>query len=328
MSRCAGSVQRLKSTRRQLLQFALLFAALVAPAFVLAATPRGPAIHIDDVTRFYALYDATGGHPTVEQIDKEYLAKGTQSLHEFARLRRVTAESIAARLESDPAIYSNAKGCLAVLPAVRKRLTVAFAKLSALYPEARFPPVAIVVGRGKPVGITNPAGVTIGLEALCAADFMNPHVEDRFVHVIAHEYAHIQQPASLTEFEAGDPDATVLNVSLGEGGAELIAELISGNVGNSRHASWTRGKETGIETAFVRDMDKTDLSAWLYNYRSGSDEPYDLGYWVGYRITKAYYLRASDKQAALREIFEVKDPKALLAKSGWTPGMQLPATGD
>ena len=78
-------------------------------------------------------------------------------------------------------------------------------------------------------------------------------------------------------------------------------------------------------------MDKTDLSAWLYNYRSGSDEPYDLGYWVGYRITKAYYLRASDKQAALREIFEVKDPKALLAKSGWTPGMQFPAsdaTGD
>ena len=326
MSRNAGPVHGLKSTL-QLLRFAVLIAALVAPILAMAAKPRAPVIHIEDVTRFYALYDATGGHPTVEQIEEEYLARGTQSLDEFARLRRVTAESIAARLDSDPGIYANAKGCLAVLPAVKKRLAEAFSKLSALYPEARFPPVAIVVGRGKPVGITNPAGVTIGLEALCAADFMNLDVEDRFVHVIAHEYAHIQQPASLTEFEAGDPNATVLNVSLGEGGAELIAELISGNVGNSRHAAWTRGKETGIETAFARDMDKTDLSTWLYNYRSGSDEPYDLGYWVGYRITKAYYLRANDKQAALRDIFEVKDPKALLAKSGWTPGMQFPASG-
>ena len=46
----------------------------------------------------------------------------------------------------------------------------------------------------------------------------------------------------------------------------------------------------------------------------------DLGYWVGYRIVKAYYQRAADKQQALREILELSDPKAFLAKSGWRPG--------
>ncbi|UJB20754.1 MULTISPECIES: DUF2268 domain-containing putative Zn-dependent protease [Lysobacter] len=305
----------------------VLLAALAAPVFAHAQPQRGPEIRIDDVTRFYALYDATGGHPTVEQIQNDYLAKGTQSLSEFAAARRVTAQRIAEQLASDPAMYENAKQCLTALPAVKRRLVATFRKLSSLYPQARFPPVAIVVGRGKPVGITNPAGVTIGLEALCSADVMNPNREDRFVHVIAHEYAHIQQRAP-TDFEKGDPNATVLRLAMAEGVAELIAQITSGNVANARHAEWMRGKEAQIEGRFVREMDGTDLSDWFFNYRKGSDEPYDLGYWVGYRIAKSYYLRADDRKAALKRLIELDDPKAFLAQSGWTPGMQLPASAD
>jgi hypothetical protein len=47
------------------------------------------------------------------------------------------------------------------------------------------------------------------------------------------------------------------------------------------------------------------------------------GYWVGYRIVKAYYQQASDKRRAIREILEMSDPKAFLAKSGWYPGIRL-----
>nr|WP_233264188.1 DUF2268 domain-containing putative Zn-dependent protease [Lysobacter panacisoli] len=283
----------------------------------------GADIVTNDVARFYALYEASDGKPSVVQIENDYLAKGTPSLVEFAKLRRVTAQSIADRLASDPAIYANARQCMAELPAAKARLATALATLVRLYPQAKLPPVAIVVGRGKPVGMAYPGGLTIGLEALCAADFMNPNVQDRFVHVIAHEYAHIQQTMQ-TDFEAGDPDATVLRMSLAEGAAELISEVISGNVGNPKLADWTRGREAEVESAFVGEMDSTDLSNWLYNYRAGSGEPYDLGYWVGYRIAKAYYVKATDRKAALKDIIEMDDPRAFLAKSGWTPGMRLP----
>lgn len=84
----------------------------------------------------------------------------------------------------------------------------------------------------------------------------------------------------------------------------------------------TKGREQEIESAFVPDVDKHDISKWLYN--STMEQPSDLGYWVGYRIVKAYYLRAADKKAAVREILQMRDPKAFLAKSGWTPGMALP----
>ena len=303
-------------------RFATLAAfAVLAVSAGVNAQPPGPEILTSDVTRFYDLYDSTAGKPTVEQIERDYLAHATPSLVEFAKLRRVTAQSIADRIAKDPAIYEKARACMALLPNVRTRLAASFATFADLYPEARFPPVAILVGRGKPVGTANRDGLYIGLEALCAADFMNPDLEDRFVNVIAHEYGHIQQPGS--EFEEGDPNVTVLRVSLLEGVAELIAELTSGSVGNPGLTRWTQGREAVIETAFVRDMDSTDLSKWVYNYRPGSDEPYDMGYWVGYRIAKAYYLRSDDRKAALKRLIELEDPKAILDASGWTPGMTM-----
>ena len=283
------------------------------------AAPKGPEILTSDVTRFYEVYEAAGGRPTAEQLDRDYLAPGTAGLHEFARLRKVTGARIAANIAARPEVYTGARRCLTALPAVKRRLTASFAKLSRLYPDAKFPPVTIVVGRGRPVGITDSRAVTIGLEALCAADFWDPDVENRFVHTVAHEYGHIQQPTALQLLEPGDPGATVLLMSLMEGTGEFTAELIAGGVGQYQHAAWTKGKEADIEAAFVRDQDKTDLSAWLYNGPGDAARPGDLGYWVGYRIVKAYYANARDKRAALKEIFEMRDPKAFLAKSGWTP---------
>lgn len=278
----------------------------------------GPTIQIEDVDRFYKVYDAADGHPTADQMQRDYLDPGSEGLHQFAKVRNITGTRIADSLAKNPQLYSNARRCMAVLPRVRQRLEIALANLGRLYPEARFPPVTIAVGRGKPVGVGSPAsGVQIGLEALCATDWLNPNVEDRFVYVIAHEYAHVQQAEALVDNE----HPTVLEGSLIEGAAEFVAELTAGDVSYSHFRASTAGREKEIETAFVSDQDKTALSDWLYN--GTPEKPGDLGYWVGYRIVKAYYLHATDKRQALREILEMTDPRALLAQSGWYPGIEL-----
>jgi Predicted Zn-dependent protease (DUF2268) len=293
----------------------------VRGAPVMAAEPAaGPVIHTEDVARFYRVYASADGYPTAEQLQRDYIDPGSGGLHEFAKIRRISGASIAEALAKHPEIYSDARRCMAVLPGVRRRLEVAFHTLGRLYPGARFPPVTIVVGRGKPVGTTSAdTGVLIGLEALCATDTSDPNVEDRFVHVIAHEYAHVQQFPALTE----DEHPTVLESALLEGGAEYIAEVISGGVADAKAIAWTKGREKEIETAFVPDEDKTDLSEWFYNGEGSPQWLGDLGYWVGYRIVKSYYQHATDKREAIRDILEVTDPKAFLAKSGWHPGLQL-----
>lgn len=292
-----------------------MIVALTAVAILAAAAPN---IHIEDVELFFKVYDAASGHPTAEQLQRDYLDAGSDGLRQFARMRNTTAARIAESIEKQPGIYSHAKACLKVLPRVRERVAVALDTLHDLYPDARFPPVTIAVGRGRPVAVGSPVtGIQIGLEALCATDWMNPDVEDRFVYVIAHEYAHVQQAPALVDKE----HPTVLEGSLMEGAAELTAELIAGKVAYSHLAARTVGLEKEIEIAFVADQDKSDLSSWLYNTTPG--EPGDLGYWVGYRIARTYHQRASDKRQALREILEITDPKAFLAKSGWYPGIRL-----
>lgn len=283
-----------------------------------AAGEAGPVIETGDVERFYAIYDAANGQPTAEVLQHDYLDRGSDGLQTLARLRRVTGESIAAAIAKRPEIYSEARGCVEVLPRVRGRLAAAMDKLGDLYPEARFPPITVAVGRGKPVAVgARETGVQIGLEALCATDFINPDMEDRFVRVAAHEFAHVQQAITFPE---GDRP-TVLKVSLAEGVAEFVTELTTGAVAYGYMGELIAGREEEIETAFLADAHSTDLTDWVYN--STPDEPADLGYWVGYRIAKAYYRQADDKHQALREIFAMTDPEAFMARSGWRPGMAL-----
>ncbi|RZA29653.1 MAG: lytic murein transglycosylase [Lysobacteraceae bacterium] len=280
----------------------------------------GAVVQTGDVDLFYRLYDSADGRPSAAQVQADYLDRGSDGLHLFARLRNITGERIADSLAKNPALYADAKRCLAVLPQARQRLETALRTLGTLYADARFPPVTIAIGRGKPVAVGGPdTGIQVGLEALCATDWLNPDVEDRIVYVLAHEYVHVQQVRAHALGEK--PLPTLLEISLLEGIAEFVGELIAGQVAYSRNAAVTAGREREIETRFAADLDKTDLSDWAYN--ATPDTPGDLGYWAGYRIAKSYYRNAPDKRQALREILEMDDAKSFLARSGWYPGIPL-----
>ena len=283
------------------------------------ATPR-VVIDTSDVERFFALYDDPEFASDPDALAARYLATPSPGLVEFMAMRRITPERVAKALREKPDLYRNARSCANTLGNVRGRLTAATDRLAELYPKAIFPSITIAISRGTPAAAANAKGLYVGLEALCSAEFIEANVEDRFVHVIAHEYIHAQQPLAQTESR----DETVLHAALVEGAAEFVAEQISGSVGFPLLHKWTKGREAELETAFLAEKDAVAIgSRWLYNQRGSDGWPGDLGYWVGYRVAKAHYTRSVDKAAALREIIEIKDPAAFLAASGWTPGMVL-----
>jgi hypothetical protein len=206
-----------------------------APAAAAIARPR---ILTHDVIRFYEIYDAADGRPTEEQLQRDYIDSGSEGLHQFAKVRNLSGRTLASALALRPADYSGARRCVAGLDEVRRRLTIALGKLGELYPEAKYPPVTI-----------------------CRANWLEPNTEDRLVHLIAHEYAHVQQPVA----QGDSSGATVLLASEIEGGAEFIAELTSGSVSNIELAIWTKGRTRRIDAAFVADEYSTDKSNWFYN---------------------------------------------------------------
>ena len=305
-------------------------AAVALAAALIAATPthasHNPAatsrvvIDTSDVERFFALYDDPAFASDPDALAARYLATPSPGLVEFMAMRRITPERIAAALREKPQVFADARGCAAKLGNIRSRLVAATDRLAALYPSAKFPPITIAIGRATTAGTANAKGLYIGLEALCAAKFIESNDEDRFVNVIAHEYVHAQQPLAQSESR----EMTVLHAALVEGAAEFVAEQISGSVGFPLLHKWAKGREAELETAFLAEKDEVAIgSRWLYNQQGSDGWPGDLGYWIGYRVAKAHYARSPDKAAALREIIEMQDPAAFLAESGWTPGMAL-----
>jgi uncharacterized protein YjaZ len=300
------------------LAIAIACAAFLWSSGAFAATPN---IHTEDVALFYKIYDAAKGHPTADQLQHDYIDKGSDGLRSFLKQRRTTATRIAQAISDHPEVYENARKCLAILPRARERVSAALTKLGTLYPEAKFPPVTVAIGRGKPVAIADSTGVMIGLESLCAVTWMSPDLEDRVTYVIAHEYTHVQQALASPAFYNLDKP-TVLDAALIEGAAEFMGILTSGGTSYAYFKKVTKGREKAIETAFVPDEDKIDLSAWFFN--GTMTKPGDMGYWVGRRIVQSYYDHAADKHAAIRDIIQLKDAHVFLARSGWYPGIPLP----
>ena len=282
-----------------------------------AATPV-PEVRTDDVDRFYRVYDDAHGRPGAAQLQSGYLDPGSEALHQFVVSRIDNAAKLADAIAKRPDAYAQASACLPALAKTRSQLPAVFARMAEIHPASTFPPVTFVIGRDSTGGTTAPDGIVIGLEKMCRLTMMGEDVGDRFTHIVAHELAHVQQPASQVE---PPPGATLLFQSLLEGGAEFVAELTSGDVSYGHMKTWTRGKECAIEQAFQKDAPGTDLSHWLYNGFGTPDKPGDLGYWVGYRIAKAYYERAAGRKQAIDDLLHVDNDNAaaFLARSGWKP---------
>lgn len=299
-----------------------LLGALILAGTPAAATEKADASHVDitttDVDRFFRLYDDPALAAAPDELAARYLATPSPGLSEFMAMRRITPEKLAAALRAKPQVFADARGCAAKLPNIRTRLVAATDRLAETYPAAKFPPITIAIGRATSAGTANARGVYIGLESLCAARFIEADDEDRFVHVIAHEYVHVQQPLAQIE----DREESVLRAALVEGAAEFVAERMTGSVAYPLLHQWAKGRETELETAFLAEKDEKAIgSRWLYNQKGADGWPGDLGYWVGYRVAKSYYDHTPDKAAAMQAIIEMKDPAAFLSASGWTPGM-------
>jgi hypothetical protein len=278
-------------------------------------------MRISDIDRFYRIYDAAAGKPSAEQLQRGYFDPGTAGLHEFIARRIRSADALAAKIARDPAPFEKARECLPALTDVQARLKVVLPKLSDVLPTAIFPPVTLLIGRNSAAGIAGDAGVMMGIERLCTGDWWEPNVSDRLVHLISHEYIHVQQPAWQNDESGHSTRLTVLAASLSEGVAEFGDELISGSIGEVHLQRWLAGCDARIAVAFFQEADNLDTSRWLSNGPGTAQRPGDIGYWVGYRIAKAYYAQAKNKRRAFLDLIRLDDAKAILMASGWPESM-------
>src|SRR5207237_4405745 len=119
---------------------------------------------------------------------------------------------------------------------------------------------------------------------------------------------------------------TLLRHALGEGIADFLSELAVGPwAANTPRQIYGRAHEHDVWVDFQDEMaiaSDSLIRTWMYNGMVPPDKNHgavDIGYWVGYRIAAAYYARAADKRAAVRQLLELRDPVAVLRESGYAP---------
>lgn len=312
---------------------ALTICVLFVPAASLAQS--GPRLNRDpeavkfvtsDIGNFWRAYDLAA-----EETDKakraaifqaEYLDKGSPGLKDFLRLRIKSAESLVGALDRMPKYYASIRPQTLRVRRMEGRMRAAFRKFKSIYPEAVFPDVYFLVGVTSSGGTTGPSGLLIGTEmygktAKSPTDELSAWLRvvlstvDDVPAIVAHESCHYNQ-----RYNTAPDQRHLLGKALQEGACDTIGELISGRNINEHLKVYGRTHDAEIWRDFEADMYKPDFSKWVYNATTAKDRPADLGYYVGYLITQAYYRNAKDKRRAIHDILNIQDARAFYEASG------------
>lgn len=281
--------------------------------------PRKAEIITTDLSNFWEALEMAG--PEVDPLVLEglYLKPGSEGVRGFMDDRIKSAEHLSQVIRSHRKYYRSIRTSMDSIDGMGQQLTQIFTNFQEVYPQAIFPPIYFVIGALNSGGTTSDDGLIIGAEMygltpLTPKDELSPWLQmvikpaSQVPHIVAHELIHVQQNYRFWH-------RSLLAACIKEGSADFLAELISGKHINQHVHDFADPREKELWQEFRERMEESKYDGWLYG--STPDRPNDLGYWMGYKITKAYYDNTNDKKAAIRDILNIHDFEGFLKKSGY-----------
>jgi uncharacterized protein YjaZ len=254
----------------------------------------------EDVDRFWQCFDKMDT-TTSENPFNEYVEKGSLGVKGFTEGRIINADLFYQMVKSRKADYEKSRNVLQNLDTKIKRIRAIYAAMKYWYPDAVFPPIYFVIGRFSTGGTVSKDGLLLGTEMLNNLDGLPG--------LVAHELIHFQQKIF--------GDNSLLKQSILEGSADFVGELISGDFINSFPFKYGETHKDSLSKEFVLIMSQDNIKDWLYRTSGKDDRPNDLGYWMGYKITEAYFHKKENKQQAIHDIINIDDPVGFLQESNY-----------
>lgn len=284
--------------------------------------PEKAQIVTSDIALFWRAYDMAKPENNLIIYRDEYFKKGSIGLQEFLRIKIGNSCNLVTAIDAAPKYYAALRAQSAKVEHYKPQMLASFIKLKELYAGAVFPNVYFVIGRMNTGGTVTFKGLIIGVDMFGKTDdaslaefsgWKKSSVDGigRIPFIVAHELIHYQQKYGLFD------NLNLLGRSLHEGGADFVGELIAGGSINPQLHEYGNSREKQLWLEFKKEMNSMDTSNWLYQGDKAKENPADLGYYVGYKITESYYNRAQDKKQAIRDILDIKDFNAFLKASGY-----------
>lgn len=264
-----------------------------------SSDPLDAVFETKDTDNFWKAFD------TMDTSKKnpfvEYMENGSEGVKGFTENRIINADSLYAQVKRKKADYLKSRNVLAGIHQKEKRTRAIYSALKYWYPEAKFPPVYFVYGRFNSGGTVSKNGIIIGTEKLNDLDGITA--------LISHELIHFQQDFADKQL--------LLKQTLLEGSADFIGGLISGETNTNAYYTYGEANSDKLYREFVTVLKSSNSTDWLYGTSKKDDRPNDLGYWMGYKISEAYFNKQADKHKAIHDILNIKDPLSFLKESGF-----------
>ncbi|MBC6993310.1 hypothetical protein QWY85_19420 [Neolewinella lacunae] len=298
-------------------------------AFVCITTIKAQTVfHTKDIENFYLAFDSiqatTNKEKQIDFVQKIYLDNGSLGVeyainHSIDGGKRATAKHWVDLMNNSQEHLIKIRPYFTNLSSQMKILEPKFKYFKEQYPGFKDGDVYFVMGLGMFGGRPEREGpnLFIGCELLANEK------PDWAVSIVLHEYVHTLQNQS---------DNALLAHCLYEGACDFVSEVINqkslvetypgGYVGfghSNETAVWKQFKK------FIASNEKGVYFDWLYGVKGrnlNGEQVKDLGYFVGYKICKAYYDKATDKKQAIKDIIEMdvssdEKARAFLIASGY-----------
>ena len=286
---------------------------------------------IDNFLQAYSLLPSDGDSTAI--LQREYFDKGTPGLQEFCPQFALDAPYLAKSIREHPKYYASLIDLKARLITKEPEIAQMFDRLQEVYPQAPVPTIYYLIG-GLRAGGNGGEGnyVLIGAEVYALKtdtdrdEFSkNSRLYDPsgIPHIVAHETTHILQEAvqgqeDYLSIYTNEEKGTLLAYAVREGGADYFAELISGDHINPRAHAYGDLHEQELWHLFKEEMHTTELGDWFfYTPKQQTEWPIDLGYYMGYKITEAYFQNAVSRTEAIEALLSSTDYDQFLEESGY-----------
>lgn len=271
-------------------------------------------IFTSDIDNFWTAYDSIQKAKDYPQklafINRLYIDKGTKGLKAFMKSRDYNDSLYIDLIEKYPKFWNSVRTNTLTIKNKTKDFNIAVKTFQKIYPDLKDADLYFTIGGLRSGGTVKKNMVLIGAEISAAtsltdvSEFKDSRLKNIFAtesldHVVSvniHEYVHTQQKPGKSDL--------LLHQVIREGSCDFITELVLKEPLQRKYITYGTTHSTELKKQFKEEMFLNSYTDWLYNGET-KEEAADLGYYMGYEISKAYYQQAKNKKLAIKEIIEL-----------------------
>jgi hypothetical protein len=311
-------------------------------ALMLGLSACGPVradavIQTEDIGRFWTAFDslanARSRADSVDVIQRLYIDQASENFNAFIEARNFTAEEYVSVIRRAPKFWTSIRPLTERIAGRAGEIEAILDTMAVILPGFRRPDVCFAIGCLRTGGTTNRQLILIGAEIAAADSTVNTTELNAWlqaimgqtgdiVAMVAHEAVHTRQrgfPFDEIFSLLKHKKLSLLNQSIGEGTADFIPRRFLGLTINAPVHAYGAAHHAALWCAFSNAMDTSrfEYGDWLYGGSRTTGRPADLGYYIGCRISEAFYDQASNKTRALKTLLRRGQYKKVYRRSGF-----------